>query len=137
MKFVLSTCVLVSAQMLAFGASAQTQTQPTDPAAVRAERNAEGVEAARTFMPGEGDPIPEARAKVSKSDRAAARQARKPGGIEAARDFMPGEGDPIPSPTVKLSRAERQAERKASRAEVAKANKAGQLPSYSDNYGGK
>jgi hypothetical protein len=121
--------------MFAFAVSAQTPT--IDSSVTRAERKAEGVEAAHTFMPGEGDPIPESKAKVSKADRVAARQARKPAGVEAARTFMPGEGDPIPTPTIKLSRAERSAERKANRAEVAKANRAGQLPSYSDNYGGK
>jgi len=135
MRLLFSTCALVGAQILAFTACAQTQ--PANNEITRAERKAEGVEAARTFMPGEGDPIPEPKAKASKADRVAARQARKPQGVEAARTFMPGEGDPIPASTVKLSRAERSAERKASRAEVAKANKAGQLPSYSDNYGAK
>ncbi len=135
MKMLLSACALVGAQM--FVAAANAQTPSAEMPVTRAERKAEGVEAAHTFMPGEGDPIPESKAKVSKADRAAARKARKPGGVEAARTFMPGEGDPIPAPAVKLSRAERSAERKASRAEVAKANKAGQLPSYSDNYGGK
>ncbi|KIQ26144.1 hypothetical protein RT97_23095 [Variovorax paradoxus] len=135
MKLLLSTCALVGAQILALNVHAQPQ--PADKGAVRAERKAEGVEAARNFMPGEGDPIPEPKAKASKADRAAARQARKPGGVEAARTFMPGEGDPIPEPTAKLSRAERSAGRKASRAEVARENKAGELPSFNDNYGGK
>ncbi|MDQ0586125.1 hypothetical protein [Variovorax paradoxus] len=135
MKLLFSTCALVGAQILAFTACAQTQ--PLDKTMTRAERKAEGVEAARTFMPGEGDPIPEPKARASKADRAAARQARRPEGVQAARTFMPGEGDPIPTPTAKLSRAERSAGRKASRSEVAKANRAGQLPSYSDNYGGK
>ncbi|MDM0066613.1 hypothetical protein [Variovorax sp. J31P207] len=134
MKLLLSTCALVGAQIIAFTACAQTQ--PIDNSVTRAERRAEGVEAARTFMPGEGDPIPAPKAKASKAERAAARQARKPEAVEAARTFTPGEGDPIPAPTTKLSRAERSAGRKASRSELAKANRAGQLPSYSDNYGG-
>jgi hypothetical protein len=134
MRLLLSACALAGAQILA--STAYAQPQPAGQA-TRAERKAEGVEAARTFMPGEGDPIPEPKAKASKADRSAARQARKPGGVEAARTFMPGEGDPIPEPTAKLSRAERSAGRKASRAEIANANRSGQLPSYGDNYGGK
>ncbi|MDM0019492.1 hypothetical protein [Variovorax saccharolyticus] len=134
MRLLLSTCALAGAQIIAF--TAHAQTQPIDNAVTRAERRVEGVEAARTFMPGEGDPIPEPKARVSKAERAAARQARKPQAVEAARTFTPGEGDPIPTPTTKLSRAERSAGRKASRSELAKANRAGQLPSYSDNYGG-
>lgn len=135
MRLLLSTCALVGAQILA--STAHAQPQPADEAAVRAERKAEGVEAAHTFMPGEGDPIPEPKAKASKADRAAARQARKPGGVEAARTFMPGEGDPIPEPTAKLTRQERSAGRRASRAEVARENKAGELPVFGEGYGGK
>lgn len=135
MRLLLSTAALVGTQILALAAHAQA-TSPDQPAS-RAERKAEGVDAARHFMPGEGDPVPEPRAKVNKADRAAARQARKPAGAEASRTFMPGEGDPIPEPSAKLSREERSAGRKASRAAVAQANKSGQLPSYSDNYGGK
>lgn len=135
MKLLLSACTLAGAQLLAGAAFAQAQG--ADAASVRAERKAEAVEAAHDFMPGEGNPIPEPRARVSKTERAAARQARRSAGAEAAQDFMPGEGDPVPAPTARLSRAERSAERKASRAEVAKANRAGQLPSFNDNYGGK
>ncbi len=126
---------LLATQLIA--STAYAQTQPIDKAAVRAERKAEGAEAARTFVPGEGNPKPEAHAKVSKADRAAARQARRPEGAEAAREFTPGEGDPKPEARVKLSGAERSAGRKASRAEVANLNKAGQLPSFGDNYGAK
>jgi hypothetical protein len=135
MKHLVSTLAIVGIQILATVAYAQTS--PSDKATARAERKAQGTEAARTFTPGEGNPKPEPRAKVSKTDRTAARQARKPGGAEAAREFMPGEGDPKPAATAKLSRDERSAGRKASRSEVAKANKAGQLPSFDDNYGGK
>jgi hypothetical protein len=135
MKRPVSTLTIVAMQILA--ATAYAQTAPTDKAEARAERKAQGSAAARTFMPGEGDPKPEPRAKVSKADRSVARQVRKPEGAEAARTFMPGEGDPKPEAMVKLSRQERSAGRKASRSEIAKANKAGQLPSFSDNYGGK
>lgn len=126
---------ILATQLIATAAYAQSQ--PVDKAAVRAERKAQGSEAARTFKPGEGDPKPEPRARVSKGDRAAARQVRQAEGAEAAREFTPGEGNPKPEATTHLSRAERSAGRKASRAEVAKLNKAGQLPSYGDNYGGK
>jgi hypothetical protein len=135
MKHLVSTLAIVGTQILA--TVAYSQTSSADKAAARAERKAQGTEAARTFMPGEGDPRPEPRAKVSKADRATAAQERKPEGAEAARTFMPGEGDPIPAATAKLSREERSAGRKASRSEVAKENKAGQLPSFDDNYGGK
>ena len=135
MKHLLSTLVLAATQLVA--SAAYAQTPPADKAAARAERRAQGAEAARNFTPGEGDPVPEPRAKVTKADRAKARQARRPAGAEAARTFRPGEGDPKPAATVKLSRQERSAGRKASRAGVAKANRAGQLPSYGDNYGGK
>lgn len=135
MKHLFSTLALAATQILA--SAAYAQTPPTDKAAARAERKAQGTEAARDFMPGEGDPKPEPRAKVAKSDRAQARRARIPEGAEATREFMPGEGDPKPAPAAKLSREERSAGRKASRSEVAKANKAGQLPSFDDNYGGK
>ena len=135
MKHLLSTLVLAATQLVA--SAAYAQTPPADKAAARAERRAQGAEAARNFTPGEGDPVPEPRAKVPKADRAEARQARRPAGAEAARTFRPGEGDPKPAATVKLSRQERSAGRKASRAGVAKANRAGQLPSYGDNYGGK
>ncbi len=135
MKHLVSTLAIVGIQVLATVAYAQTSS--TDKAAARAERKAQGTEAARTFMPGEGDPKPEPKAKVSKANRAVAGQARKPEGAEAVRTFMPGEGDPKPAATAKLSRDERSTGRKASRSEVAKANKAGQLPSFDDNYGGK
>ena len=113
------------------------QTPAVDKATAKAERRAQGAEAARSFSPGEGNPKPEPRARVSKADRASASQARKPAGIEAARTFKPGEGDPKPVAMAKLPRTERSMARKASRAEVARLNKSGQLPSYGENYGGK
>ncbi|CAN7774951.1 hypothetical protein LJR290_007739 [Variovorax sp. LjRoot290] len=125
-------------QLAAFGANAQTVAPvPTDKAAARAERQAQGTQAAREFTPGEGNPKPEPRAKVSSAERAAARQARKPEGAEAAREFKPGEGNPEPEARAKVPRAERTAARQARRAEVAKANKSSQLPSYGEGYGGK
>lgn len=135
MKNLVWASAILATQLIANAAYAQSQ--PADKAAVRAEHKAQGTEAARTFKPGEGDPKPEARAKVSKADRAAARQERKAKGTEATRELTSGEGNPKPEATTHLSRAERSAGRKASRAEVAKLNKAGQLPSYGDNYGGK
>jgi hypothetical protein len=134
MRLILSTFSLAAAQVLASTAYAQASSEST---ATRAERKAEGVDASHHFMPGEGDPKPDPRAKATRAERAAARQARKPAGVEAAHTFMPGEGDPRPEPTAKLSRTERSAGRKASRAEVARENKSGELPSFNDNYGGK
>lgn len=135
MKFFLSAAALASMQIFVTAAYAQSPEAGT--AVTRAEKKAEGIEAARHYMPGDGDPKPEARAKASKAERTVARQARKTAGTEASRDFMPGEGDPAPEATARPPRAERKAERKAKRAAIAKANKAGQLPSYDDNYGGK
>ena len=135
MKHLVSTLAIVGTQILA--GIAYAQTAPADKAEARAERRAQGSEAARSFMPGEGNPIPEPRARVSRADRSTARQARKPEGAKAVRTFMPGEGNPRPEPTANLSRQERSAGRKASRSDIAKVNKAGQLPSFNDNYGGK
>ena len=135
MKHLVWASALLSTQLMA--ASAWAQTPPTDKAAARAERKAEGTEASREFMPGEGNPKPDAKPKVSKAERAQARPARKSEGTAAAKAFKPGEGNPKPEATAKLSRAERSAGRKASRTQVAEQNKAGQLPSYGDNYGGK
>lgn len=134
MKHLFLASALTVIQLIA--SSVYAQTPPTDKAAARAERKVQGAEAARTFTPGEGDPKPAPKAKVSRADRVSARQARKPEGVESARTFMPGEGDPKPDATAKLSREERSAGRKASRADIAKANKAGQLPSFGDNYPG-
>lgn len=135
MKLLFTTCALVGAQLLT--ASAFAQGTSADQAATRAERKAEGVAAAHSFMPGEGDPIPEPRMKATQAERVAARQARRLDGAEATHDFMPGEGDPMPAPTAQVSREERLAGREAIRAEVRRANKAGELPSYNDNYGGR
>lgn len=132
MKYLFLASALTVTQLIATSAFAQTSS--TDKEAARVERKAQGTEAARAFSPGEGNPKPEPRAKVSRADRASARQARKPEGTEAARTFMPGEGEPKPNATAKLSREERSAGRKASRTAIAKANKAGQVPSYGDNY---
>lgn len=134
MKHLFLASALTVIQLIA--SSVYAQTPPTDKAAARAERKMQGAEAARTFTPGEGDPKPAPKAKVSRADRVSARQARKPEGVNAARTFTPGEGDPKPEATAKLSREERSAGRKANRADIAKANRAGQLPSYGDDYSG-
>jgi len=132
MRVLFLASALAVTQLAVSSVCAQTAT--SDQAAVRAERKAEGVEAARTFTPGEGNPKPEPKAKVSKETRASARQTRKVAGAEAAREFMPGEGDPKPEATPKVSREERTAAGKARRAEIKRANKAGELPSFGDNY---
>jgi len=113
---------------------AQSPTS-SDKAAVRAEKRAEGVEAARTFESAEGNPIPDAKPKVSRAERSQARQDRRPGGVDAAQNFHSGEGDPRPAPTARIPPAERKAERAKQRAEVKAQAKAGQIPDYGDNYG--
>ena len=110
---------------------------PEDKAAARAERRANGAAAARNFTPGEGDPKPAPMAKVTRAERAAAREARKPGGRAAAQAFLPGEGDPKPVAMARLPRGERRMERAARRADLRQAHKAGEIPSYGENYGGK
>ena len=113
---------------------AQSTTSDTRPQ-TRAEKRAEGVEAARNFESAEGNPVPDARPKSSPEERASARQARAPEGSAAARSFRPGEGDPKPKAVAKQSPEQRRAARLTKRAEVEAANKAGQIPSYGDNYG--
>ena len=110
---------------------------PEDKAAARAERRANGAAAARNFTPGEGDPKPAPMAKVTRAERAAAREERKPGGQAAAQAFVPGEGDPKPVATARAPRGERRMERAARRADLRQANRAGESPSYGENYGGK
>lgn len=109
----------------------------SDAAATRAERKAEAREAARNFKPGEGNPEPEARPRTTRAQRAAARAARKPAGAEAAREAKTGEGDPIPEAAPKISRADRKTANAARRASIRAANKAGQIPSYGEDYGTK
>jgi hypothetical protein len=120
-------------QVLSSAAQAQAQLTPEDKAAASAQRKAQGAEAAREFQPGEGNPIPEARPKVSKSERAAARAARKPVGAQAAREFQPGEGNPIPEAKPKVPSTDRKSANAARRAEMGRANKAGEIPSYHDS----
>ena len=122
-------CLIQPTAVLAQAAS------PDEKAQVRAERRAQGAEASRNFESGEGNPIPEPKAKVSKDDRAKARQARKPEGAAAAKSFEPGEGDPKPAAVAKVPADERRAERSAKRGEVKAANKTGQIPNYGENYG--
>jgi len=128
---------IAALQLVSLAATAQTPPTAEEKATARAHRRAQGAEAARDFQPGEGNPIPDARPKVSKADRVAARVARRPEGTEAAREFKPGEGDPEPEARARVPRAERQVANAARRAEMRRANKAGEIPSYSDNYGGK
>jgi hypothetical protein len=97
--------------------------------------SAQGTQAARAFSPGEGNPKPDARAKVDRAQRIAATESRRQGGIAAARAFKPGEGDPKPAAGVRLSGAERMATRQATKDQVVKLNRSGRLPSYGENYG--
>ncbi|MDH6590286.1 hypothetical protein M2165_000175 [Variovorax sp. TBS-050B] len=135
MKHLVRASALVITQLIVSHASAQTPA--AGEAAERAQRRAEGVEAARSFTPGEGNPRPAARPRVSRAERAEARPARRARGAAAARSFQPGEGNPRPQATARLSREERRAGRRASRAQVAELNRSGQLPSYGDNAGGR
>jgi hypothetical protein len=50
----------------------------------------------------------------------------------AAREFKPGEGSPEPTAKAKVPRAERSAARKERTTDMAKANKAGQLPVFGE-----
>lgn len=135
MKYLVrASALLLSTQLMVSSALAQS---PAEVAADRAERKAEAREASRAFTPGEGNPRPAARPRVSKAERAQARPARRAEGAAAAKAFRPGEGNPRPVATTRLSRAERSAGRKASLAHVARQNRAGQLPSYGESYGGK
>ena len=54
-------------QLASLAAMAQTPPTAEEKAAARAHRGAEGAEATREFQPGEGNPIPDARPKVSAS----------------------------------------------------------------------
>ena len=126
---------VASALLMTQPSPALAQASGAGDKAVRAERRAEGVEAARTFQPGEGNPIPDARPKVSRAERSQARQDRRPDGVDAARHFHSGEGDPRPAATRRISSDERRAERAKQREEVKAEAKAGQIPDYGDNYG--
>lgn len=128
---------LTLAATVLLASTAFAQTPPVDKAAANAARRAQGTEAARTFVPGEGNPKPEAGAKVDRADRIAASEARKPGAIEAVRTFKSGEVDPKAEASVELPRAERTAARKNNRDQVVKLNKTGQLPAYGESYGEK
>ena len=125
-------------QITASTVFAQTvKSSATEKEIARQERKAQGAEAARNFQPGEGNPVPDPKAKVAKPERDAARNARKPEGVIASKTFKPGEGNPTPVATSRPPREERRADRAAKRSEIRQANKAGQIPSYGDNYGGK
>ncbi|MBT2304179.1 hypothetical protein J7E70_27470 [Variovorax paradoxus] len=124
----MTACLTQPFVVLAQTASANESAQ------VRAEQRAQGAEAARTFMPGEGNPLPEATPKVPREERVKAGQARKPEGAAAAKSFRPGEGDPKPADVAKVPADQRRAERLVKRDEVGTANKAGQIPNYGDNY---
>lgn len=127
----LAACLIQPAAVVA-----QTASQ-SDSARVRAEQRAQGAEAARTFMPGEGNPIPEATPRVPRGERVKARQDRKPEGAAAAKSFRPGEGDPKPAAVAKVPSDQRRAERVAKRDELKAANKAGQIPNFGENYPNK
>jgi len=133
----LQLLVAAASAVLAIYPHAATAQSPssTDQSALRAERRAEGVEAARSFQPGEGNPIPDAKPKSTRAERTQARKDRRPGGVEASRDFHSGEGDPRPAPTARISPDERRAERASKRAEVKAQAKAGEIPDYGDNFG--
>ncbi|WP_198083034.1 hypothetical protein [Variovorax sp. E3] len=115
---------------------AQTVSQD-EKARARAERHAQGADAARMFKPGEGDPIPAAKAKVSRDEREKSRQARKSEGSSATKSFRSAEGDPRPPAVVKAPVDQRRAERSAKRRDTAAANMAGQIPNYGENYAGQ
>jgi hypothetical protein len=132
--FAVSLIASLAACLLQPSAALAQASSSDDQARVRAEKRAEGTAESRNFMSAEGNPIPEPRAKASRDERVQARQARKPESAAAAKSYRTGEGDPKPTATAKIPSDQRRAERVAKRDEVKAANKAGQIPSYGDNY---
>ncbi len=128
MKMISLLIAAALSQVAASSAYAQGAATP-DKDPVRAERKKEARAAARSFRPGQGQPIPAARPKVPRAERAAAAQERKTEGAEASKEMKPGEGDPMPAAAAKVPRAERAAARQARRTETARANKAGEIKS--------
>ena len=124
MKTVVVALSLVCAQMMsAFSVAAQTAS--TDP--VRVERKQEARQAARTPLPGEGNPQPAPRAQVSSQDKAEARADRRKNAA-AARDSNPGElYSAVPETRPKVPRSERTAARVARNAQVAREVKSGEI----------
>lgn len=103
------------------------QSQTTE--SIRAERKQEARDTARNPKVGEGDAIPEPKAKVPREERAQARQARKPEAASEARAHRVGEGNPVPEVAAKVPRAERAEARAERKAESRRANKAGEITS--------
>ena len=114
--------------------AAVAQATQEESAAVRAEKRTQGAEVARNFKPGEGNPVPESKAKASGDERSKARDARNTSGAAATRSFRSGEGDPRPAAVARQPSDKRHAERIAKRDEIKAANKAGEIPIYGENY---
>jgi hypothetical protein len=124
MKIIVLALGLAGAQLLAFGAAAQTP--PSDP--VRAERKQEAQKAARTPLLGEGRSQPEPRAKVSPQAKAEARTERRKDGAVAAKAANPGDSySTMPEARPKVPKSERAAARVARNAEVSREVKAGEI----------
>ena len=135
MKTIKATLFAAAAASLLHAAPVLAQSAPQDEQSqVRAARRAEGVEASRKFESGEGNPVPATKPKVSQDERVKARQARKTEGQAAAAAYRSAEGDPKPNQSAKVPAERRRAERVAKQQETKAANKAGQIPSYGDNY---
>ena len=126
MKILLLATAIAASQLLAISASAQP-VSAEEKAAARAERRQEGTAASKSFQPGEGQPIPEAKPKAPPEARSAARTERKATGAEAARGPQIGEGNPLPDAKPKVSSEERKAARAPRREEAARAEKAGEI----------
>lgn len=99
------------------------------PAATKAAKRQEAVEAARAPKLAEGNPLPKPVAKTTPEERRAARAARRPDGAAQARTHKVGEGNPLPQATAKVPREDRAQARATRKAESRRANKAGELTS--------
>lgn len=95
MKALALTMAIAVVQLVASNAQAQV-FGIDDGGAARAERNRQGVAAARNPQVNEGNPIPDARPRPSDEERAAARARRAEMGAQAARGPQIGEGNPVP-----------------------------------------
>jgi hypothetical protein len=109
---------------------AQAQVFGTDDSgAARAERSRQGAAAARGPQIGEGNPIPDTRARTSAEERSTARAERAAAGAAAARGPQIGEGDPIPRATPRVAPNDRSSARRSRTDEATRANKSGEIKS--------
>ena len=128
MKVLVLTASLALCQLLAPHAQAQV-FGTDDSAAARTERSRQGAAAARGPQIGEGNPIPDTRARTSAEERSTARAERAAAGAAAARGPQIGEGDPIPRATPRVAPNDRSSARRSRTDEATRANKSGEIKS--------